>query len=76
MKKKTFEQAIARLEEITFLLEEGTHSLEASLALFEEGTELALFCRERLKEAETKVLTLTKTDTGFKTREKSIDQNE
>ena len=39
-KKVTFEQQIARLEEIVSALEQGDVELAASLALFEEGTKL------------------------------------
>ena len=37
-KKVTFEQAMARLEEIVKQLEQGDAPLEDALALFEEGT--------------------------------------
>ena len=40
-KKQTFEQQIARLEEIVAALEKGDAQLADSLALFEEGTKLA-----------------------------------
>ncbi|MBD3385184.1 exodeoxyribonuclease VII small subunit [candidate division KSB1 bacterium] len=73
MKKMTFEQAITRLEEITLLLQEGTHSLDESLNLFEEGTELAAFCKAKLKDAEDRVLLLTKTESGFQTEKKNVD---
>ena len=39
-KKVTFEQAMARLEEIVKQLEQGDAPLEDALALFEEGTRL------------------------------------
>ena len=39
-KKQTFEQEIARLEEIVAALEKGDAPLADSLALFEEGTKL------------------------------------
>ena len=38
--KKSFEEAIKRLEEIVKALESGDTPLEQSIALFEEGTEL------------------------------------
>ena len=40
-KKQTFEQAMARLEEIVRLLEKGDAPLEESMSLFEEGAKLA-----------------------------------
>ncbi|MGE5527931.1 MAG: exodeoxyribonuclease VII small subunit [Patescibacteria group bacterium] len=50
--KKTFEEALARLEEIVARLEMGEQTLEESLALFEEGVVLARFCQGVLSEAE------------------------
>jgi exodeoxyribonuclease VII small subunit len=63
--KKTFESAMQRLEEIVQILERGDTSLEESLRLFEEGTELAKFCEARLAEAESKLKMLVKKDDGF-----------
>ena len=54
-KKKTFEQAMARLEEIVALLEKGEAPLEESLKLFEEGTGLMKQCSTLLDKAEQKV---------------------
>jgi len=59
-KKLTYEQAMARLEEIVKTLEEGTLGLEDSLKLFEEGTKLAGFCNKSLDEAELKITELGK----------------
>jgi exodeoxyribonuclease VII small subunit len=50
-----FEEAIGRLETIVHQLENGEPTLEASLALFEEGTRLAEQCRKHLDEAEGKI---------------------
>ncbi|BDD87517.1 exodeoxyribonuclease VII small subunit [Desulfofustis limnaeus] len=55
MAKKSFEAALARLEEITEELESGNLSLEASLRKFDEGIKLAEFCNATLAEARTKV---------------------
>ncbi len=55
MAKKSFEAALARLEEITEELESGNLSLEASLKKFDEGIKLAEFCNATLAEARTKV---------------------
>lgn len=52
---KDFEAAIAELETIVKQLEEGDLSLEASLALYERGVELARFCHARLEEAERRI---------------------
>lgn len=58
-KKKTFEEAMARLEEIVSLLERGEAPLEESLKLFEEGTGLMKQCSTLLDKAEQKVTKLT-----------------
>ncbi len=55
MAKKTFESALARLEQITAELEQGELSLEKSLKKFEEGIELVRFCGTRLEEARSRV---------------------
>ena len=66
MPKKTFEQAIKRLEEIVAELEEGNLPLEESLKIYEEGVELTKFCSTKLNETEDKIKTLMKTDGDFK----------
>ena len=58
-RKKTFVQAMARLEEIVALLEKGEAPLEESLKLFEEGTGLMKQCSTLLDKAEQKVTKLT-----------------
>ncbi|UCD63554.1 MAG: exodeoxyribonuclease VII small subunit [Candidatus Zixiibacteriota bacterium] len=50
-----FETALARLEEITDLLEEGEQSLEESIKFYTEGLEIAKFCSDRLSDAEKKI---------------------
>jgi exodeoxyribonuclease VII small subunit len=55
MAKKTFEEALSRLEEITRELEESDLSLEKSLKKFDEGIKLAEFCNAQLTEAKAKV---------------------
>ena len=57
--KKTFEEALARLEEIVTRLETGDLTLEESMALFEEGVGLVRLCREILAEAEGRLEMLT-----------------
>jgi exodeoxyribonuclease VII small subunit len=53
--RPSFEDALARLEEIVELLDDGNLPLDESLALFKEGTKLAKSCRELLAEAEVQV---------------------
>ena len=58
--QKSFEESIARLEEIVSALEKGDAKLADSLKLFEEGTALAGACGKMLDEAEQKVVKLSK----------------
>ena len=51
----TFEQALARLEQIVKSLEGGNVPLEDLIKLFDEGTALVKLCTERLDKAEEKV---------------------
>ena len=60
MKEMTFEQKMARLEEIVARLEKGDVQLSDSLALFEEGTRLVSSCRTELDQAEQQVVKLMK----------------
>ena len=56
----TYESAIKRLEEIVALLEKNEVTLDESMKLFEEGTKLTAFCTDKLKNAEQKIIELTK----------------
>ncbi len=55
MAKKTFEQALARLEQITAELESGDLSLDKSLEKFNEGMTLVHLCSRKLDEAKSQV---------------------
>jgi len=63
-KKQTFEQAVARIDEIVTLLEKGDAQLDKSLALFEEGVKLIETCGTMLDDAEQIVKRLQKTVNG------------
>jgi len=67
MAKKTFESALARLEEITKELENGDLSLEISLKKFNEGSQLAGYCSEQLSQAQKKVELLVAKDGAYET---------
>ena len=54
-KNATFEQNMARLEQIVRSLERGDAPLEESLKLFEEGTGLVRSCGKLLDDAELQV---------------------
>lgn len=55
MEKKTFEQAMGRLEEIIKGLEDNQTSLENSVELFQEGISLTKMCSDKLQTIENKV---------------------
>lgn len=63
-KKLTFEEAVARLEEIVSQLEAGEQPLEQSLSLYEEGAKLMKQCTALLDKAEQKVMKLRLAETG------------
>lgn len=59
-KKLSFEQSLARLDEIVRHLEKGDLPLKESLTLFEEGTALIKNCGTMLDDAEQQVVKLKK----------------
>lgn len=63
MAKRTFENALTKLEQITEELENGDLSLEKSLKKFDEGISLVEYCNSTLADAKAKVeLLLEKKD--------------
>ncbi len=79
MAKKTFENALTKLEQITEELESGELSLEKSLEKFNEGMALVQFCNGKLDEAKTQVELLLNKNGSLEaipfTEEESGDQN-
>lgn len=53
--KKTFEEKLARLEEISSLMEESKITLDNSVKLYDEAGKLIKELREELSNAEKKV---------------------
>ena len=51
-KKMTFEEALARLDEIVRSMEAGGAMLDESLSLFEEGVKLVKKCNKQLETIE------------------------
>ncbi len=56
--KKSFEEAMIRLNEIIESLEKNQNALDQSIVLFEEGLELVKQCDSQLKGYEQKVAQL------------------
>ena len=61
-KNPTFEQALARLEEIAAGLEDGSMTLEGSLKAYEEGIALVKFCEKTLSDAKLRLTEKTEED--------------
>jgi exodeoxyribonuclease VII small subunit len=55
----TFEQALARLDDVVTRLESGDVGLEEAVTLFEQGQALLAVCRERLDLAQQRITELT-----------------
>lgn len=62
--KITFEEALAKLEEIVRLLESGNAPLDKSLELFEEGVSLVKMCNSKLDNVEQRIKILSKGENG------------
>lgn len=59
-----FEEAISRLEKLVNELQKSDLSLDRSMLLFREGTELVAACREHLDQAEQQVKILLEKASG------------
>lgn len=55
MNNLSFEESMARLEQIVRAIEQGNVPLEQSLKLFEEGTQLVGSCSKLLDEAQMQI---------------------
>jgi exodeoxyribonuclease VII small subunit len=64
VKKLTYEQALAELEQIVNALENDSQGLEGTLRQFERGKTLLQHCQKLLQGAELKVRQLT--EEGFR----------
>ena len=71
---KTFEQSMARLEQIVRAMERGDVALEESLKLFQEGTELVHSCNKLLDEAQLQVKKIMTAPDGSPVEEEFIDE--
>ena len=71
---KSFEQNMARLEQIVRAMERGDVALEESLKLFQEGTELVRSCSKLLDEAQLQVKKIMTAPDGSPVEEEFIDE--
>jgi len=74
--KVTFEQALAKLEQIVTEIEEGKVSLEESIERYAEGTALIKKCREILDAAEKEIQILVKGQDETLTSAGQLEQSE
>ncbi len=63
-RRKSFEEALSRLEEISSVMEKGETGLEESVKLYKEGVELAVYCSKILNKAEQQVKELSENAEG------------
>lgn len=73
-KNQSFEQNIARLEQIVRAMERGDVALEESLKLFQEGTELVRSCNKLLDEAQLQVKKIMTAPDGSPVEEDFADE--
>ena len=63
-KNISFEEAMAKIEEIVYSLESEEVSLEKSIELYKKGMEYAALCRGKLTDAEGQVALLRRAAGG------------
>ncbi len=61
-KEMKLEEAMKKLEEITEKMQNESLSVEESLKLFEEGSNLADYCNKKITEAAIKISELSEKD--------------
>lgn len=71
---KTFEESMARLEQIVRAMERGDVALEESLKLFQEGTELVRSCQKLLEDAQLQVKKIMTAPDGTPVEEAFSDE--
>ena len=73
-KNQSFEQNMARLEQIVRAMERGDVALEESLKLFQEGMELVRSCGKLLDEAQLQVKKIRTAPDGSPVEEDFADE--
>ncbi|HLG86289.1 MAG TPA: exodeoxyribonuclease VII small subunit [Alphaproteobacteria bacterium] len=64
----SFEDALADLERIVRLIEDGRGKLDEAILAYERGVALKRHCESKLKEAQAKIEQITVTDSGVGTQ--------
>jgi len=73
-KKKSFEEAMAELEQIVEKLEKGELTLDESLEYFKKGVELSKYCNKRLEEVERQITLLIEGENGEITEKNYLEE--
>ena len=73
-KNQSFDQNMARLEQIVRAMERGDVALEESLKLFQEGTELVRSCNKLLDDAQLQVKKIMTAPDGSPVEEEFADE--
>ena len=71
---KTFEESMARLEQIVRIMERGEVPLDESLKLFREGTSLVQSCGKLLEDAELEIKKIVAASDGRPVEELFINE--
>lgn len=76
-KKLTFEESLAKLEDIAEQIEQGEIGLEESISRYEEGMNLVKHCRDVLEKAELRIQKIQeKADGTLETRNMKMPEDE
>lgn len=70
----SFEQSLAKMEEILTTMERGDTSLDESIVLFQEGIQLSKHCTEKLQEVEKQIEILTEDGNDLTVRKANIKE--
>ena len=73
-KNQSFEESMQRLEQIVRAMERGDVTLEESLKLFQEGTDLVRNCGKLLDEAQLQVKKIATAADGSPVEENFTDE--
>jgi exodeoxyribonuclease VII small subunit len=73
IKKMSFEDALAALEEIVTTLESGDIGLEQSIEVYTKGTLLKRHCEEKLKSAQARIEKIMLDEAGRPTGAKPLE---
>lgn len=68
LEQLSFDEAMRRLEEVVEKLEQGEIPLEQSIALFQEGMQLARLCHQKLADVGRKIEVLVKENQEWQVR--------